>query len=96
MRTGVPVAGRGCGEAVPVGDMVVASVGVKVGEGGLADVVELQAVLNGTSRSDRTSKKADFLIGSILAQMIGPNPGGQLMMENLAMVLVSGDISPIP
>jgi len=74
MSVGVPVAVRGSEEAVPVGVMVVACVGVKVGEGEVMEVVELQAALNSTSRSDRTSKKADFLIGSILAQMIDPNP----------------------
>jgi len=50
-------------------------VGVKVGEGGLVEVVELQAALSSTGRSDRTSKQADFLIRSILAQMTGPEPG---------------------
>ena len=71
MSMGVLVAGRGWGEAVPVGVVV----GVKVGEGGLVEVVELQAALSSTGRSDRTSKQADFLIGSILAQMTGPDPG---------------------
>jgi hypothetical protein len=75
MSVGVPVAVRGRGEAVPVGVMVVACVGVKAGEGEVMEVVELQAALHSTSRSDRTSKKADFLIGSILAQMIDSNPG---------------------
>jgi hypothetical protein len=75
MSMGVLVAGRGWGEAVPVGVVVVACVGVKVGEGGLVEVVELQAALSSTGRSDRTSKQADFLIRSILAQMTGPEPG---------------------
>ena len=57
-------------------DVVVAvCVGVRVGEGGLVEVVVLQAALSSTGRSERTSEKADFLIGSILAQMTAPDPG---------------------
>jgi hypothetical protein len=73
MSTGVLVAGRGCwGEAVPVDAMVVACAGVKTWVGLATDAGEVQAVASGTSR---ISKQANFLIGSILAQMTGLDPG---------------------
>jgi len=73
MSTGVAVAVRGRGETVRAGAMVVVCVGAMVCDGVATDVVEVQAAVSSTSR---ISKKANFPIGSILAQMIKPKSRG--------------------